>query len=70
MWEKARDLAYKTMVDDPCAPAPAERPALTEQEVQALIPAVRRNVLEGGLRLARLLDDALGPEAKAPGQKR
>jgi hypothetical protein len=70
MWEKARDLAYKTMVDDPCGPAPAERPALTEQEVQALIPAVRRNVLEGGLRLARLLDDALGPEAKAPGQKR
>jgi hypothetical protein len=35
-----------------------------------LIPEVRRDVVEGGIRLARLLDDALGPEAKAPGQKR
>jgi hypothetical protein len=38
--------------------------------VRALIPEVRQNVLAGGLRLARLIDDALGPEAKAPGQKR
>ena len=37
--------------------------------MQALIPEVRREVLAGGLRLGRLLDDALGPEAKAPGQK-
>ena len=28
------------------------------------------NVAAGGIRLARLLDDALGPEAKAPGQRR
>ena len=27
-----------------------------------------QNIVEGGIRLARLLDDALGPEAKAPGQ--
>ena len=46
------------------------RPTLTEAQVQALIPAVRENVVAGGLRLARLLDDALGPERKAPGQKR
>ena len=43
---------------------------LDEAEVRALIPAVRQNVVEGGIRLAKLLDDALGPEAKAPGQKR
>ena len=70
MWGKARDLAYKTMVEDPCGPSPTERPTMTEEEVRTLIPAVRQNILEGGVRLAKLLDDALGPEAKAPGQKR
>ena len=69
MWGKARDLAYRTMVDDPCGPAPSERPQLSEAEVQALVPSVREHVLAGGLRLARLIDDALGPEAMAPGQK-
>ena len=59
MWAKARDLAYKTTVGDPCGPAPAVRPTVDEAEVQALIPDVRANVVAGGLRLARLLDDAL-----------
>jgi hypothetical protein len=70
MWSKARDLAYGTLIADPCGPAPAERPVLDEAKVRKLIPAVRQNVLEGGIRLARLLDDALGPQAIAPGQKR
>jgi len=69
MWAKARDLAYKTLLPDPCGPAPAERPVLGEAEVRALIPAVRENVTAGGIRLARLLDDALGPAARAPGQR-
>ena len=69
-WAKARDLAYKTIVGDPCGSAPTTRPTLTEAQVQALIPAVRENVAAGGIRLARLLDDALGPQRKAPGQKR
>jgi hypothetical protein len=70
MWGKARDLAYKTLLPDPCGAAPTERPVMDETKVRALIPAVREDVTEGGIRLARLLDDALGPEAKAPGQKR
>jgi len=70
MWGKARDLAYKTLLPDPCGAAPVERPVLDEADVRTLIPAVRENVTEGGIRLAKLLDDALGPEAKAPGQKR
>ena len=69
MWAKARDLAYETLLPDPCGPAPAEQPVLDEAEVRALIPAVRENVTAGGIRLARLLDDALGPEARAPGQR-
>jgi hypothetical protein len=70
MWGKARDLAYMTLLPDPCGAAPVERPVLDEAEVRALIPAVRQNVTEGGIRLARLIDDALGPEVKAPGQRR
>jgi hypothetical protein len=69
-WAKARDLAYKTLVGDPCGPGPVGRPTLDEAEVKALIPDVRGDVAEGGIRLARLLDDALGPEHRAPGQKR
>ena len=70
MWGKSRDLAFKTMVGDPCGEVPAGRPTLDEAEIRALIPAVRQNVTAGGIRLARLLDDALGPEHKAPAQKR
>ncbi len=70
MWGKARDLAYRTLVGDPCGAAPVGRPTLDEAEVRALIPDVRQNVAAGGIRLARMLDDALGPERKAPGQKK
>ena len=70
MWEKSGSQAYRSLVGDPCGPAPAERPTLDEAEVRALIPLVRENIVEGGIRLARLLDDALGPDATAPGQKR
>jgi hypothetical protein len=70
MWAKSREHAYGSLLGDPCGAPPADRPTLNEAEVRALIPLVRENVVAGGLRLARLLDDALGPEAKAPGQKR
>ena len=70
MWEKSGSEAYRSLLGDPCGATPVERPTLDEAEVRALIPLVRENVVNGGIRLARLLDDALGPEAKAPGQKR
>lgn len=59
-WEASRDFAYGTAVEDPCGPPPAERPVLREETVQRLIPVVRLQVARGGLRLARLLDEALG----------
>ena len=68
-WEAARSQAYTSLLGDPCGDKSALRPTLTETDVQSLIPDVRREILAGGLRLAKLLDDALGPEAKAPGQK-
>ena len=69
-WEAARQYAYASLIGDACGPKPEDRPTLSETEVRQLIPAVRHQVLAGGLRLARLLDDALAPEAKAPGQRR
>lgn len=64
-WENARTLAYASLIGDPCGPLPKHRPTLTEAKVQELIAPVRRQVTAGGLRLARLLDDAL-LEGKAP----
>jgi hypothetical protein len=69
-WEEARKFAYASLVGDPCGKGSTARPTLAEDHVRMLIPVVRRQVAAGGLRLARLLDDALGPEAKAPGQKK
>ncbi len=57
-WQVARDFAYGTALSDPCAPVPAERPVLREEQVRELIPVVRRQVVRGGLRLARMLDEA------------
>jgi hypothetical protein len=68
-WAAARSQAYTSLLGDPCGEKTAGRPTLTEADVQSLIPDVRREILAGGMRLARLLDDALGPQAKAPGQR-
>ena len=68
-WEASRSQAYTSLLGDPCGAKTEMRPTLTEADVQVLIPVVRREILAGGLRLGRLLDDALGPEARAPGQK-
>jgi hypothetical protein len=59
-WAAAREYAYGTILADPCAPLPAARPVIDEATTQRLIPIVRRQVTRGGLRLARLLDEALG----------
>ena len=58
-WEVSRDFAYGTALADPCGPVPAERPVITEEITRRLIPIVRRQAARGGLRLARLLDEAL-----------
>ncbi|RST32051.1 hypothetical protein HMF7854_01310 [Sphingomonas ginkgonis] len=68
-WELARRYAYGSILQDPCA-VPAQQPtSMSEQTIRSLVPIVRRQALAGGLRLARLLDDALGPRHLAPGQK-
>jgi hypothetical protein len=59
-WQAARDFAYGSVMTDPCGPTPETRPVIDEATTQRLIPIVRRQIARGGLRLARLLDEALG----------
>lgn len=62
-WEASREFAYGSIMADPCAPAPAERPVVSEEITRRLVPVIRRQVARGGLRLARLLDEALAPDS-------
>ena len=62
-WQASHDFAYGTVLADPCGPIPAERPVITEEITRRLVPIVRRQVARGGLRLARLLDEAFQPDS-------
>ena len=62
-WQVAHDFAYATVYPDPCGPPPAARPVITEAITRQLIPVVRRQIARGGLRLARLLDEAFAPDS-------
>jgi hypothetical protein len=59
-WEVSRRFAYGGVLGDPCAEVPAEPPVITQDQIRDLIPVVRTQVTRGGLRLARLLDEAFG----------
>ncbi len=68
-WELARSKVYGSVIADPCARPAPERVAMKEAEIQALIPVLRLQVAKGGIRLARLLDEALDgnhPEVAHP----
>lgn len=65
-WQVSRDVAYATALGgDPCGPKPKARVRFDEAKVRSLLPAVRRQIERGGLRLARLLDEAFSAPAKA-----
>lgn len=59
-WEAARQFAYGTVMEDPCGPTPSAEPVIDEATTRRLIPIVRTQIARGGLRLARMLDQALG----------
>lgn len=59
MWATSRDMAYATALGDPCGPVPV-RARVEDATIERLVPVVRDQMLNGGLRLARLLDEALG----------
>ncbi len=58
-WTIARDFYARMQGGDPCAARPA-RAQMNDRDIEALIPVVRVQVTRGGMRLARLLDAALG----------
>jgi hypothetical protein len=58
-WEVSREFAYGSILADPCGPKPETRPVIDEATTQRLIPVIRAQIARGGLRLARLLDEAL-----------
>ena len=59
-WRVAHDAAYASALGgDACAPVPA-RVHLDEATIERLVPVARLEVKRGGIRLAKLLDRALG----------
>ena len=68
-WAASREFAYGAILADPCGPPPAEPPTVTEETTRRLIPIVRRQAARGGLRLARLLDEALAPPRDGEGDR-
>lgn len=68
-WEIAKSQVYGSVMADPCArPLPASV-ALDQAAIEKLIPVLRLQVAKGGIRLARLLDEAVDgnhPEVAHP----
>jgi hypothetical protein len=59
-WQVAHDVVYTSALHgDPCAPSPP-KVTLTDADIAALVPVARLEIERGGLRLAKLLDAALG----------
>ena len=58
-WGVAHDWAYALALGDPCGPVPP-RAILSDETIAKLVDPARLQVLRGGLRLARLLDETLG----------
>jgi hypothetical protein len=65
-WQASRDFAYGLVMADPCGPVPAERPVIGEETTRRVIPIVRRQVARGGLRLARMIEEAFKPPVRTP----
>lgn len=60
-WGISRDIAYPSAVGEPvCTTPPPPRAKLDQATIERLIPAARLQVERAGLRLARLLEEALG----------
>lgn len=61
-WEASRRFAYGSLMTDPCGELPAQPPVLTQDKIADLVPIVRQQIARGGMRLARLLDEAFAPQ--------
>ncbi len=58
-WQVSREFYASVQGGDPCV-TPVARAKLDDAAIERLIPVTRTLVTSGGVRLARLLDEALG----------
>ncbi|HEX8447724.1 MAG TPA: S1/P1 nuclease [Sphingomonas sp.] len=65
-WTVAQQAYADLLGGDGCGPQPAGRPTLMPDAITRDIPLLRRQVARGGLRLAQLLDEALGGATPDP----
>jgi hypothetical protein len=68
-WELAKSTVYGSVIQDPCAAPTPAKVTMDQAKIEQLIPALRLQVAKGGIRLARLLDEALDgnhPEVAHP----
>ena len=68
-WVLAKAQVYGSVETDVCAPTPTTPVVLDQATIARLVPVVRLQVARGGIRLARLLDEALDgnhPEVAHP----
>ncbi|GGE87876.1 S1/P1 nuclease [Sphingomonas prati] len=65
-WQASHTAYADLLGGDGCGPQPAGRPTLSNEAIAREIPLARRQVALGGLRLAKLLDEALGDVAPDP----
>ncbi len=61
-WQTARDIVYPNAFDQsPCEGELPDSTALTQEDIVAAVPVARQRVVQAGLRMARLLDEAFAP---------
>lgn len=60
-WQLSRELVYPTAfdTDTPCAAELPEKTALTQADIEDQLPFLRRRVQQAGLRMAKMLDEAM-----------
>lgn len=63
-WQIAREFVYPTAFDtaDVCGQDLPMNTALSQEDIVAGVPVARRRVVQAGIRIAELLDSALGPK--------
>lgn len=60
-WAAARTAYEAAFGGDPCRADVPARGKLDDAAIERLVPVLRDQIMRGGLRLARLLDEAFGP---------
>lgn len=61
-WQLSREMVYPNAFDrDPCEGELPDATALTQEDIVEAVPISRRRVIQAGLRMARLLDEAFAP---------